>query len=80
MNNRIRAYIIDTFLLGSTNRPIADDDSFTEQGILDSTSILELVTFIEIEFKIDVEDDELIPENFDSIKKLVAFTENKIEN
>ncbi len=80
MKNKIRTYIMDNILLGSVDEPIADDDSFLEKGIIDSTGILELVAFVEDEFEIDVEDEELIPDNFDSIGKLAAYTENKIGN
>lgn len=78
MKDKIRKYIMESILLGSVDQPIADNDSFLEKGILDSTSILGLVAFVEKEFQITVEDDELIAENFDSIGKLAAFTENKI--
>jgi acyl carrier protein len=80
MKDKIRTYIMDNILLGSVDQPIANDDSFLEKGILDSTSILELVAFVEDEFEIEVEDEELIPDNFDSIGKIAAFTVNKIGN
>ncbi len=78
MNDKIRTYIMENILLGSADHPIADDDSFLEKGIIDSTGILELVAFVEDEFAIEVEDEELIPDNFDSIGKLAAYTEMKI--
>ena len=51
--------------------------SFLELGILDSTGIMELVTFIEREFKIKVEDQEIIPENLDSINSIVNLVVRK---
>ena len=80
MKDQIRTYIMDNILLGSADQSIADDDSFLEKGIIDSTGILELVTFVEDEFNIEVGDEELIPDNFDSIEKLTAYTQRKIGN
>jgi len=51
---------------------------FLEEGIIDSTGILELVTFLEEEYSITVEDEELVPENLDSINNVTAFLERKI--
>jgi acyl carrier protein len=55
----------------------ADDDSFLEKGILDSTGVLEVVGYIEKEYGIRVESDEIIPDNLDSINKLTAFIRKK---
>jgi acyl carrier protein len=71
---------MDNILLGSIDKPIADNDSFLEKGIIDSTGILELVSYVEEEFDIEVADEELIPDNFDSIEKLAAYTQKKTEN
>jgi len=80
MKDQIRTYIMDNILLGSADISIADDDSFLEKGIIDSTGILELVAFVEDEFDIEVGDEELIPDNFDSIEKLAVYTQGKIGN
>jgi len=80
MKDQIRTYIMDNILLGSADQSIADDDSFLEKGIIDSTGILELVAFVEDEFNIEVGDEELIPDNFDSIEKLAVYTRGKIGN
>jgi acyl carrier protein len=50
-----------------------DDDSFLENGIIDSTGILELIGFIEEEFGIEVRDEDLVPDNFDSISRLCRY-------
>ncbi len=73
----IRDFVIENFLFGEANG-LKDDTSFLEEGIIDSTGILELVTFIEDEFSITVEDEELIPENLDSIGNVANFLERKI--
>ena len=73
----LRDYIVENFLFGDTETQFTDDDSFMEKGILDSTGILDLILFLEENFDIKVEDDELIPENLDSINNLVAFISGK---
>lgn len=57
--------------------PIDDDESLLESGIIDSLKMVELLTFIEKQFAIDVEDDELMPENFDSINAITNFIGRK---
>ena len=73
----IRDFVIENFLFGEANG-LKDDTSFLEEGIIDSTGILELVTFIEDEFSITVEDEELIPENLDSIGNVANFIQRKM--
>lgn len=76
----LREYIADNILFSNNGYPFADSDSFLENGILDSTNILQLVMFVEEEFGITTEDNEIIPENFDSISKLSRFTRNKMDS
>ncbi len=73
---KIKTFIIENFLFGSEDG-LKDETSFLEEGIIDSTGILELVTFLEEEFSIAIEDEELIPENLDSINNVTAFLERK---
>jgi len=75
--DKIRNFIVENFLFGSDNG-LTDDASFLDEGIIDSTGILELVNFIEEDFGIAVEDEELIPENLDSIRNVVAYLERKV--
>ncbi len=75
MNNiasSLRQFVKENFLFGQ-DFALADHDSFLEQGIVDSTGVLELVTFIEDRYEIAIEDEELLPENLDSIENLVKF-------
>ena len=74
--DKIKTFIIENFLFGSEDG-LKDETSFLEEGIIDSTGILELVTFLEEEFSITIEDEELIPENLDSINNVTAFLERK---
>jgi len=73
----IREFIKSNFLFGSNDTKFSDDDSFFETGIIDSTGMLELVSFVESEFGIEVADTELVPENLDSINRLVGFIDRK---
>ena len=73
----IKTFIIENFLFGSEDG-LKDETSFLEEGIIDSTGILELVTFLEEEFSIAIEDEELVPENLDSINNVTTFLERKI--
>ena len=76
----IRKYIIDNFLYGQDDNTLGDDVSFLENGIIDSTGVLELVSFVQETYGIRVQDDELIPNNFDSLRKLETFIMKKQES
>jgi len=75
----LRAYIVENFLFGDESAPFVflDDDSFQERGIVDSTGILELVCHLQEHYGIDIQDDELVPENLDSLVKVARFIERK---
>jgi len=72
----IRDFIIENFLFGKADG-LQDNTSFLEEGIIDSTGVLELVSFLEEEFSMDVDDEELVPENLDSINNVVIYVEKK---
>ena len=74
----IKEFIIDNFLFGDADG-IGDDTSFLEEGIIDSTGVLELVAFLEENYNISVEDEELIPENLDSISNIAQYLERKMK-
>lgn len=76
VQNKIRTFIIDNYLFGD-DEGLESNTSFLDEGIVDSTGILELIEFISQEFEIIVEDDELIPENLDSINNVTAFIGRK---
>ena len=78
IKTRIQTFIVENFLFGTENG-LKEDTSFLDEGIIDSTGVLELVGFIENEFAIQVLDEELIPENLDSIDNVVAYLECKTE-
>jgi acyl carrier protein len=70
-------FIKENFITGRSQKEISPEESLVDSGIIDSTGILELVMFLEEKYSITIEDEELIPENLDSVKNLVAFLERK---
>ncbi|BHH86265.1 acyl carrier protein [Desulforhopalus sp. 52FAK] len=74
---KIRTFIFENFLFDAEEDSLQNESSFLEQGIIDSTGVLELVDWLEEEFSIQVEDDELIPENLDSVILLSAYIDRK---
>ena len=74
----IRDYILENFLFTADNGQLQDNASFLDEGIVDSTGVLELVMFVEETFGIRVEDEEIVPGNFDSVQKLARYTQLKV--
>jgi acyl carrier protein len=74
---RIRTFLVDSFLLGD-DAGFDDGDSLIEAGIVDSTGVMEVVTFLEESFGIAIRDDELVADNLDSIERLAAFVGRKL--
>jgi acyl carrier protein len=74
---KVREFIVDNFLLGDSKR-LSDETSFLESGIIDSTGILELVGFLEETYSIKVNDEELVPENLDSLLHIETFLQKKL--
>ncbi len=73
----LRRYINDNFVMGAAGTKFGDADSFMELHILDSTGFLELVAYLEETYAIAVADEEMIPENLDSLDNLAAFIDRK---
>jgi acyl carrier protein len=74
---QIRQYLAQNFLFSDNGFQLGDDVSFLEEGIVDSTGVLELVMFVEDTFNVEVPDEDIIPDNFDSVNNLAAYIENK---
>lgn len=77
IEEKLRGYILDNFLFTDDQSELSSGDSFMEKGIIDSSGILEVIYFLEEEFNVQVADDEMIPENLDSVNNLVTFVEKK---
>ncbi|MGB9073615.1 MAG: acyl carrier protein [Terriglobales bacterium] len=73
----VRSFVVANYLLGRGDG-FGSDASFLEQGIIDSTGILELVSHLEETYGIEVADEELNPDNFDSINKICAYLARKL--
>ena len=73
----IHEFIVENFLFGDGEQ-LTNETSFLDSGIIDSTGILELITFLEETYNIKIEDDELIPENLDNLNSVAKFIEQKI--
>jgi len=69
----IKSFIIENFLFGNESEMIENNESFMENGIIDSTGILELIEFVEEKYEITIGDDELLPENLDSLDNISKF-------
>jgi acyl carrier protein len=76
IHSKIRQYIIDNFLFG-LDEGLSNSASLLDQGIIDSTGVLELVAHLEKTFGIKVNDNELVPENLDSVDAIVGFLGRK---
>lgn len=75
--NAVKEFIIENFLFGEEEQLKSDTDFF-DKGIIDSTGVIELVSFIEETFSISVDDNELIPQNLSSLNKIDVFLQKKL--
>ena len=77
IETEVRQYVLENFLFGRTEVEVSSDASFLDLGIIDSTGVLELVTFLEDKYQIKIEDEELVPANLDSLNGITRFVEAK---
>lgn len=77
VHSTLRRYIVENFLLGD-DAPLTSSQSLLQTGVVDSTGILELVMFVEKTYAIQVADEEMLPENLDTLDNLAAFVERKL--
>ena len=78
IENRVREFIAENLLFSKNGYPHSDETSFLETGVVDSMGIMELVMFIEEVFSINIEDHEVIPDNFDSVCKVGSYIRRKL--
>ena len=74
---QVKSFIVDNFLFGQGGDKITADASLMDNGIVDSTGVLELVAFLEETWSIEVEDEELVPENLDTLGNITRFIQRK---
>jgi acyl carrier protein len=72
IKQQVRAFITSNFYVADPST-LADDASLLDQGIIDSTGVLEIIMFLEDTFGFKVADSEMVPENLDSIENIAAF-------
>ena len=77
LRSEIRQFVLDDLLMGDTASMLDDGESFLETGTIDSSGVLEVVMFLEHTFQLKVQDRELVPENLDSVNRLVQFVMRK---
>jgi len=70
-------FIKENFIMGRSDACIDPDESLIESGIMDSTGVLELVEFLEANYEIQIQDEELIPENLETVNNIVNFLKTK---
>ena len=73
----VRAFVVENFLYGEDDG-LERDTSFLDKGIVDSTGMLELVEFLESTYEVELVDEDMVPENLDSIERVAAFLERKL--
>jgi len=78
IGQELRQFLIENFLFGRDSS-FSDNDSFIEMGLLDSTGVLELIAFLEKKYGVKLEDDEIVPENLDSIQRISALVTRKLK-
>jgi len=78
-SSKVREFVVENFLFGD-GEALKYDTSFMEESIIDSTGILELVFFLEETFGLNIEDDELVPDNMDSLQNIARFIARKMNS
>ena len=73
----VREFLAANYFLGDDPSRLAASGSLIEAGLIDSTGVLELVGYLEEQFGIRITNEELLPENLDSIENIVGFVERK---
>lgn len=77
VDQEVRTFLSENFSLGKDLSHLSSTQSLTERGFIDSVGIVELLTFLETRFDIQINDDETVPENIDTIDNIVRFIGEK---
>jgi acyl carrier protein len=75
--NAVDDFIVEHFMFGNKH-DLEGDSSLLENGIIDSTGVLEVIGFLEEKFHVKIQDNEIIPENLDSISNICHFLDSKV--
>lgn len=76
IKDKVRNFITTNFYVADP-KALVDSASLLDAGIVDSTGVLEVITFLESEFSLEVKDTEMVPENLDAVDNIVAFVKRK---
>ncbi|MGE0081192.1 MAG: acyl carrier protein [Thiohalomonadaceae bacterium] len=77
VESSVRQFLLSNYLFTDSEDALGNDDSLLQKGIVDSTGMMELIYFLEEQFGIRVRDEEMIPENLDSVNNIVGFIARK---
>ena len=77
LEDELRRFIVENFLYGRDDGGLKAEDSLLGKGVIDSTGVLELIAHLEQRYGIEVRDEDLVPENLDSLRNLVRFVESR---
>ena len=77
VKHEVRAFVVESFLFGNDGG-LTDTQSLLDAGVIDSTGVLELVSFLERTYRIRINDEDLVPENLDSIASIAEFLQRKL--
>lgn len=79
VEGEIREFVVRNFLYGDARALAGDDESLIDRGLVDSTGVLEIVAFLEERFGITLSDDDLVPDNLDSVARMTRFVKRTLE-
>lgn len=77
LHDQIRNFILENYLFTNDPAALALDDSLLGRGIVDSTGMLEIIYFIEEQLGVKVADEDMIPDNLDSVNRIAKYVESK---
>jgi acyl carrier protein len=77
IEKKIRGFVSENFLFREDHGELASDESLLDAGLIDSTGVLELVAFLEKEFQLQMADEDIVPDNLDSIARITAYVARK---
>ena len=78
IKREVKQYVLDNFIMDAGTQELRDDDSFMAGHVIDSTGVLELISFLEQTFGIKVEDEEMVPDNLDSLNCIEQYVQRKL--
>jgi acyl carrier protein len=77
LRGQVRRFLEENFVLDARAAALGDEDSFIEHQVLDSTGFMELVAWLEERYGLKVADDEMVPENLDTLANVATYVERK---